>query len=303
MNEINSTGFTYQRNYKDRLFIAIFGRDNEQSKKWRLDLYNALNNTNYTDPNALELNTIENVIYITMHNDVSFLVDSQMNLYEQQSTYNPNMPLRGFMYFSQLYQKHLTKQKKNILSSTLIKIPTPKFIVFYNGKNKMPDISKLYLSDAFIIKDDNHEFEWTTTVYNISSDSNLTLQKKCKPLYDYIQYTQRINNNLNKGLSKTQAIEEAVDWAEKKNFLEGFFKNQKAEVISMSLTEFDEEDTYRTWREDGIEIGKIEGAQQKAVEDARSFYANGVSVELIAKSLNMTIEQIKEIVRDVEVIA
>ena len=68
-----------------------------------------MNDTNYTDPNALELNTIENVIYITMHNDVSFLVDSQMNLYEQQSTYNPNMPLRGFMYFSQLYQKHLTK--------------------------------------------------------------------------------------------------------------------------------------------------------------------------------------------------
>lgn len=297
MNEINSTGFTYQRNYKDRLFIAIFGRDNEQSKKWRLDLYNALNNTNYTDPNALELNTIENVIYITMHNDVSFLVDSQMNLYEQQSTYNPNMPLRGFMYFSQLYQKHLTKQKKNILSSTLIKIPTPKFIVFYNGKNKMPDISKLYLSDAFIIKDDNHEFEWTTTVYNISSDSNLTLQKKCKPLYDYIQYTQRINNNLNKGLRKTQAIEEAVDWAEKKNFLEGFFKNQKAEVISMSLTEFDEEDTYRTWREDGI----IEGRQKKAIESAITMLKKHYPISDILEITSLSKEKILELQEQITV--
>ena len=297
MNEINSTGFTYQRNYKDRLFIAIFGRDNEQSKKWRLDLYNALNNTNYTDPNALELNTIENVIYITMHNDVSFLVDSQMNLYEQQSTYNPNMPLRGFMYFSQLYQKHLTKQKKNILSSTLIKIPTPKFIVFYNGKNKMPDISKLYLSDAFIIKDDNHEFEWTTTVYNISSDSNLTLQKKCKPLYDYIQYTQRINNNLNKGLSKTQAIEEAVDWAEKKNLLEGFFKNQKAEVISMSLTEFDEEDTYRTWREDGI----IEGRQEKAIESAITMLKKHYPISDILEITSLSKEKILELQEQITV--
>ena len=65
-----------QREYKDRLFKAIFGRDTEESKRWRLDLYNALNDTSYSDPNALELNTIENVIYITMHNDVSFLVDS-----------------------------------------------------------------------------------------------------------------------------------------------------------------------------------------------------------------------------------
>ncbi len=83
----------------DHLFIAIFGKDSDRSKRWRLELYNALNNTNYTDPDALELNTLENVIYIKMHNDVSFLVDSQMTLYEHQRTTNPNMPLRGFFLF------------------------------------------------------------------------------------------------------------------------------------------------------------------------------------------------------------
>ncbi len=92
-----------QREYKDRLFKAIFGRDTEESKRWRLELYNALNGTDYSDPNELKLTTIENFIYITMKNDVSFLLDSQMNLYEQQSTFNPNMPLRGLLYFSQLY--------------------------------------------------------------------------------------------------------------------------------------------------------------------------------------------------------
>ena len=95
-------GAAPHREYRDRLFKAIFGRDTEQSKRWRLDLYNALNNTNYKDPDALEVNTIENVIYMTMKNDVSFLVDSQMTLYEQQSTHNPNMPLRGLLYFSVL---------------------------------------------------------------------------------------------------------------------------------------------------------------------------------------------------------
>ena len=102
---------TTNRKYQDSLFKAIFGRENEQSKRWRLDLYNALNDTNYIDPDELELNTIENIIYITRHNDVSFLVDSEINLYEEQSSPNPNMPLRGLLYFSQLYQMHLTKKK------------------------------------------------------------------------------------------------------------------------------------------------------------------------------------------------
>ena len=73
----------FQREYKDRLFKAIFGRETEQSKRWRLELYNALNDTSYTDPDALELNTIENVIYITMKNDVSFLIDDQEEGYSQ----------------------------------------------------------------------------------------------------------------------------------------------------------------------------------------------------------------------------
>ncbi len=102
-----------QKQYKDRLFKAIFGRDTEESKRWRLDLYNALNGTDYKDPNALKLNTIEDIIYITMHNDVSFLIDDQMVLYEQQSSHNKNMPLRGFLYFSQLYYKYLEELQKS----------------------------------------------------------------------------------------------------------------------------------------------------------------------------------------------
>ena len=101
--------------YKDRLFKFIFGEETEQSKRWRLQLYNALNGTNFTDPDELKINTIENVVYITMHNDISFLVDTEMNLFEEQSSYNPNMPLRGLIYFGILYQKYLVKEKKNLI--------------------------------------------------------------------------------------------------------------------------------------------------------------------------------------------
>ena len=298
------------KHYRDRLFKAIFGRDTEQSKRWRLDLYNALNGTHYSDPDALEVNTIENVIYMTMKNDISFLVDSQMTLYEQQSTYNPNMPLRGFFYLSQLYQMYRDKNDKNILSSRLVKIPEPRFVVFYNGSRKTPETFKLRLSDAFERRKKAadasvitaKDFEWTATVININPGHNSALQKKCKSLYDYVSYVGRIAENKKKGLSTQEAVDDAVNWAIQEYMLDGFFKVNRAEVSAMCLTEYDEEATHRAFREDGyldgVEDGKAAGMRQKAEEDARSFYANGVSVELIAKSLQMTVEQVENIIKD-----
>lgn len=49
-------------------------------------------------------------------------------------------------------------------------------------------------------------------------------------------------------------------------------------------------------REEGLQQGLQQGAQQKTLEAARSFYANGVSIEVIAKSLHMTEEEILKIV-------
>lgn len=259
---------TLQREYKDRLFKAIFGRDTEESKRWRLELYNALNGTDYKDPDALEVNTIENVIYLTMKNDVSFLVDSQMNLYEHQSTFNPNMPLRGLIYFAQLYQMHLSRAGKTLFRSTVVHIPNPNFVVFYNGDTPCPDKFELKLSDAFERRDKSGNFEWTATVININKNSGESIAKTCKPLYNYSQYVARISENKKSGMTVNEAVAEAVDWAIKQNLFDGFFKAQKSEVLAMSLTEFDEEEFRRDMlaegREEGIEIG----AQQKAVEVA-----------------------------------
>ena len=90
--------------YKDSLFRKVFGAEDKRSARWRLELYNALSGKNLTNPEELEITTLENVIYIKIKNDVSFLVDSQINLWEHQSTYNPNMPLRGLLYFAVLHQ-------------------------------------------------------------------------------------------------------------------------------------------------------------------------------------------------------
>ncbi len=284
-----------QPKFRDRLFIAIFGKDTERSKRWRLDLYNVLNGTNYTDPNALELNTIENVIYIKMYNDVSFLVDGQMTLYEQQSETNANMPLRGLFYFAQLYQKHIAKKDLNLHQSSLIKIPNPRFIVFYNGDTNRKERYKLCLSDAFELEDKSGDFEWTADVININQGANETLVKKCKSLYDYVRLVGRISDNKKKKMEIGQAVREAVNWAIEENFLEGFVKEQKQEIIAMCLTEFDEESAIRGWREDG----RVMGRQEKAEEAARNFLAmNVLTPEQIAQGTGLSLDQVLELQKE-----
>lgn len=280
-NKILPSGI--EKNYYDCLFKAIFGRNNDQSKKWRLELYNALRGTNYTDPDALEINTIENVIYLTMKNDISFLVDSQMTLFEQQSSYNPNMPLRGLMYFAQLYQMYLTKLGKSLHYSKLVKLPYPKFVVFYNGNKETDNKVYLKLSDAFGEKEKDGDFEWTAELININPEHNKSLQKNCKPLYDYVRYVSRIKDNKKEGKPAEEAVSEAVNWAINQNLLNGFFKIQKEEVLAMSLTEFDVEEFKREMRE--------EGREEQAIEDAviavRDF---NVSPQVAAEKMNAPLE-------------
>ena len=153
------------RKYKDSLFRLLFGR--EENKQNLLDLYNALNDSNYTNIDDLTINTIDDVIYMKMKNDVSFILDDQMVLLEHQSTYNPNMPLRGLLYFARLYEG-MINISKNIYYPKLIKIPTPQYIVLYNGTDrKISNKKVLKLSEAFEKQDINTGYEWTATMIDI----------------------------------------------------------------------------------------------------------------------------------------
>ena len=295
------------REFKDRLFKAIFGRNTEESKRWRLDLYNALNGTEYTDPDALTLTTIENVIYITMKNDISFLIGSQMNLYEQQSSYNPNMPLRGLMYFAQLYQMNLSARGLDLFGSTLVKIPAPRFVVFYNGNRELPDVSEQRLSDAFEPAGCAPGFEWTAKVINIGGNHSEGLQKKCRALYDYCRYVNRVKGNLKSGLPNRDAVEDALDYAIKGDFLDGFFKTQKMEVLNMSLTEFDQELYDRNRRREGWEEGFDQGEKQgfdrgersgfnrSKQETARNMLVDGLPLEKIARYTGLSLVDVEEL--------
>jgi len=240
---------TINRENKSNLFCFIFGA--EENKKYLLSLYNAINNTSYTDVEGVEINTLKDIIYIRIKNDVSFILDADMNLYEHQSTYNPNMPLRGMMYFSTLYAQFISEHNKNIYGKTLVKIPTPRYIVFYNGDDSYPDKLELKLSDAFERTDYSGHFEWTATMLNINKGHNREIMDKCQALFQYSEFIAKIKEYKNT-LPIKDAIHQAVNYAISNNYLEGFFKKHKEGIMFSCLTEFNEEAFRKDVREEGF---------------------------------------------------
>ncbi|MCQ2584606.1 MAG: hypothetical protein MJ185_03360 [Treponema sp.] len=247
--------------YKDRLFRAIF--NDKEHKDWLLSLYNAVNDSNYTNEKDLEITTLEDVIYMKMKNDISFILNNQMSLYEHQSTYSPNLPLRGLMYFSELLRVKYHNSK--IYSNSKIKIATPNYIVFYNGEKDIGERMVLKLSDSFEIpvRKTDECYEWTCTVLNINKGKNEKLVKSCKALQDYVEYVTMVKENLRAGKDLESAVETALDEAVKKRFLNGYFDQHRARIKAMSLTEYDEEEAKKVFHDDGYR----EGAAAQRAED------------------------------------
>ena len=188
------------RTYKDRVFRLLF-----QDKKRLLELYNALNNTFYTNEEDLTINTLENAIFMKMKNDVSFIIDCDMCLYEHQSTYCPNIPLRGFLYFADLFKIHIKDADLSV--SRRVTVPTPRYIVFYNGRERQEEEFVQKLSDSF---EGNKEgcMELTVRTININYGHNTELMEKCRPLYEYAYFIAEIRKNL-EHMSLQGAVEEA----------------------------------------------------------------------------------------------
>ena len=243
------------RNYKATLFHKIFGQNKENA----LCLYNAINGTNYTLEDDFEYTMLEDVVYMKAKDDVSFLVGTSLNLYEHQSTYNPNMPLRGLLYFSSLYRK-LIVENERLYSTTMLKIPNPKFVVFYNGKSNRikNDVEKLRLSDAFFEKDETGEFEWTATMVNINVGHNKELFEKCNILEQYSIFVHRVRMYNDSMDDLKKAIDKAADECIREGVLKEILETQKKEGFDMVLTEFDEEKYEKMIKEEG----RIEGIRQ-----------------------------------------
>ena len=243
-----------RREYKDTLFRMLFKEPEDL-----LTLYNAVNGTTYTDSEELQIVTLENAIYMNMKNDLAFLIDSTLNLYEHQSSFNPNMPLRDLIYVAKEYQKLV--DANSLYSSKQIKIPTPRFIVFYNGTEKQPEIRTLRLSDAYESPTSEPELELVVTVYNINPGNNERLLTDCPLLGEYMQYVNKVRK-YTETMEFAAAVEHAVKECIEEGILKEFLTKYRSEAIAVCIFEFDEEKFKKAEREYGIEQGIEQGTNR-----------------------------------------
>ncbi|MGE9976319.1 hypothetical protein ACQRAS_10015 [Coprococcus catus] len=242
------------RTYKARIFEMVFS-----DKKELLALYNAVNKTHYDDPELLEINTLQNAIYMSMKNDVSFIIDSRLSLYEHQSTYSPNLPIRYLLYVADIYA-NITKNA-NLYGIKKVEIPPPRFLIFYNGRELYPERKLLKLSELYATKEDEISLELTALMLDINPGYNEELMNTCKTLRDYAEYTERVRRYA-ETMELESAVARAITECIKEGILAEFISKNRAEAKRMSIYEYDEERHMRQTRAEGYEDGEAAGRLQ-----------------------------------------
>ncbi len=287
---MNNTPKANQK-YKDTVFRMLFS-----DKKNLLSLYNAINRTEYDDPEKLQTVTLENAIYMGMKNDLAFIIDMNLFLYEHQSTYNPNIPLRDLFYISAEYQKLV--DRKSLYSSSLQKIPAPYFIVFYNGTEKQEEYWENSLSDAYENLNGEPKLELKVITLNINEGHNKELLEQCQTLREYAQYVTKVRKYA-KEMNLDEAVERTVNECIQEGILKDFLRANRNEVIAMSIFEYDKEEEEKKLRkaeyEAGIQVGRQEGIQETKKEIALQMLKAGVSGEEIVRFTGYTVEQLQKI--------
>ena len=287
-----------KRNHKDTLFRMIFS-----TRENLLSLYNAVNHSHYTDASELEIVTLKNAVYMNMKNDQAFLLDMQLNLYEHQSTWNPNMPLRFLMYVAKEYQMLVRNQ--TLYASALVKVPTPHFVVFYNGETEQEAETILRLSHSFQQKTDKPELELMVRVLNINLDKKQEVLEACQLLKEYMLLVNKIRRYTDEYKDINQAVEQAVTECIEENILADFLRKNRAEAIEMCIFEYDDKREkelirkaeYAEGMKEGERIGREAGKKEEAeriFNIYQLFRANYTETQ-IKEKLGMNVEEVRKI--------
>ena len=283
--------------YKDFLFRFVF-----REKADLLALYNAVNGTSYENEDDLTITTLEDVVYIGVKNDVSFIMNDILNLYEHQSSFNPNMPLRGLIYFSSLYQAHIKKHELNQYGTAILQLPPPRYIIFYNGTAHKEDKIELKLTDSFPEHlREKSCLQVTAMMYNINIGHNQELLSQCKKLGEYATFIDKVRSFLSAGMESTQAIDMAVKWSIEHDVLKEILEKNRSEVADLLLTEYNAEEQRKLDRRDaraegetigearGITIGEARGI---TIGETRGITKGKVeAVEKVMNEFSTTLEK------------
>lgn len=287
-----------KRNHKDTLFRMIFS-----TRENLLSLYNAVNHSHYTDASELEIVTLKNAVYMNMKNDQAFLLDMQLNLYEHQSTWNPNMPLRFLMYVAKEYQMLVRNQ--TLYASALVKVPTPHFVVFYNGETEQEAGTILRLSHSFQQKTDKPELELMVRVLNINLDKKQEVLEACQLLKEYMLLVNKIRRYTDEYKDINQAVEQAVTECIEENILADFLRKNRAEAIEMCIFEYDDKREkelirkaeYAEGMKEGERIGREAGKKEEAerIFNIYQLFRANYTENQIKEKLGMNVEEVRKI--------
>ena len=267
--------------FKDNVFCMLY-----RDKKNLLELYNALNNSAYTNVDDLQVTTLNGGSYMKYKNDASFLLCMSLYMFEQQSSKNPNMPLRFLHYVSDVFRELFSNSMLHRRS--MIKIPVPHFVTFYNGLEKwIEDEDEIRLSHMYEIPTDNPELELKVRVININEDVHIL--NKCKTLRDYMTFVNKVRFKMgvegdNVRIAVTEAMNECID----EDILVDFFEQHREEVVEVSIYDYDEEEVRRVLAEEYAQ----EYAQKVAKEVSEKAFAEG---EQSGRQLNLINQVIKKV--------
>jgi len=288
------------KKYRDSVFTMLFSE-----KQKLIELYNAIEGTNYTEDADLVITTLEDVLYMNKKNDVSFTIGGKyVVLLEHQSSINENMPLRFLIYIARVYEKLI--DNKAIYKERMIKIPTPEFVVLYNGAKDFPKEKELRLSDAFLACGiDNINLELTVRVININYGKSPDVLEKSRTLKEYSYFVYLVNQNKENGMDLEEAIENAIKRCLEEDKLSQFLKSHGSEVINMLFTEFNMEDALKAREEEGREEGLEEGLKkglEKGLEKGKEEERYKIAVSLFGILDDKTISEktglpLEEIIR------
>ena len=285
LKRLKDSIFRPKRQTKDIVFRLVFGNDRQAL----LQLYNVLHGTAYTDPHELQIVTLDNAIYISRKNDLAFLLAGSINMYEHQSTLNPNMPVRFLIYLAQEYQLLVESTDKSLYGSEMIPLPTPQCVVFYNGTGYAPDEYELRLSSAFSNQDVEPAVEVVVKVININYGHNEYLMQGCGMLSQYAQFVAVTREYANRYNNREEAMNAAIEYCIGHGILEDILRKHRSQVLGSLLEEFDEKKYARTLREEGYEAGRTDGfaeGEQYGLQQGK----NKLLVKLV-KDGNLTVQK------------
>ena len=274
------------REYKSDVFCMLM-----ENPVYALEVYNALNGTSYTDPSQVQMVTLEKGISLSMRNDASFIVDFDLTITEHQSTYSPNMPLRSLFYFVEGLKSIISNH--DLLGRKLVQIPTPHFVVFYNGLEKRPEMEVLRLSNSFIKATDEPEIELKCTVYNINKNNNAAFLSQCPVLSQYMCFVDRIRANIQRDME----LENAIEYCIHQHILEDFLRQRRAEVTKTMTLDYTWERREGIIRREEREDGRAEGLAEGRIKGRTEG-----QISLICKKLrkNLSVAEIADILEEDE---